>query len=343
MSLTPATRQLLSPPPRLHPPIPDEHQISIADLVTDYRDGEAHSALLLGVPFDTTTLGRAGSRHGPRAIRDALAGLLGYDADTRTDLGDLPPVGDVGDVDVLHTDVSGTWDRITAVTSELAAEDAPLIVLGGDHGLTFPVLRGLVAGRDRRLGVVNLDAHYDLRTSYHGQPASGVPFRYALERLDGAIRGENCTHIGMTGWANSREAVKYADEVGLRAFSCEELRAGSLDAIAAEAVERGTSGTDGLWISIDIDVVDGAFAPGTGSPTVGGIDSRELLRLVRVLAAAPQVAGLDVVEVAPQFDVSGITAKLAAAAIATFLAARHRARAGRTEEMGAPVSTATSS
>jgi formimidoylglutamase len=341
MPLTPTTRQLLSPASPLHAPITDPHQVALADHVTSYRDGQEHSALLLGVPFDTTTLGRAGSRHAPAAIRHALADLLGYDADTGMDLGGLPPVGDVGDVDVLHTDVTATWDRITTVTNELAAEEAPLIVLGGDHGLTFPVLRGVVAGSGKRLGVVNLDAHYDLRPSYHGQPASGVPFRYALERLDGAIRGEHCTHIGMTGWANSRQAAAYADEVGLRAYSCEELRAGSLDAIAAAAIERA-AGADGLWISIDIDVVDGAFAPGTGNPTVGGIDSRELLRLVRLLAGAPEVVGLDVVEVAPQYDVSGITAKLAAAAIATFLAVRHHGRTGSTKDTGEQMPTTTS-
>jgi len=341
MPLTESTRPLLFPAQPLHAPIPDPHQVALADYVTCYREGEQHSALLLGVPFDTTTLGRAGSRQGPHAIRHALADLLGYDADTGMDLDGMPPVGDVGDVDVLHTDVNATWDRITAVTTDLAGEEAPLIVLGGDHGLTFPVLRGVVAGSGKRLGVVNLDAHYDLRPSYHGQPASGVPFRYALERLDGAIRAEHCTHIGMTGWANSRGAAAYAEQAGLRVYSCEDLRAGSLDAIADAAIERA-AGADGLWISIDIDVVDGAFAPGTGNPTVGGIDSRELLRLVRLLAAAPAVVGLDVVEVAPQYDVSGITAKLAAAAITTFLAVRHHARASTKKEMGEQVPTATS-
>ncbi|HMJ02749.1 MAG TPA: agmatinase family protein [Conexibacter sp.] len=342
MQLTPATHQLLVPPTPLRAAISDPHQCAVADLVTPYRDDAEHSALLLGVPFDTTTLGRAGSRHAPRAIRDALAGLLGFDADTGTDLSDLAPVGDLGDVDVLHTDVDATWDRITSVTRELAAHDAPLVVLGGDHGLTFPVLRGLVADGGRRLGVVNLDAHYDLRPSYHGQPASGVPFRYALERLDGAIRGESCTHIGVTGWANSHAAAAYADRVGLRAFSGAELRSGSLEQIVTEAVARGTTDTDGLWISVDIDVVDGAFAPGTSSPTIGGIDSRELLRLVHLLAQAPQVVGIDVVEVAPQYDVSGITAKLAAVAVVTFLAARHAASASKTEETGDSLPAATS-
>ncbi|OPF83719.1 hypothetical protein VT50_0202650 [Streptomyces antioxidans] len=283
--------------------------------------------MLLGVPFDATTMGRSGSRHAPTAVRTALAGLLSYHAGFDSDLRQGGTLADAGDVDALQTDVEETWRRISeATTALMSTVDAPLIVLGGDNSLTFPVLRGALAARTGRLGVVHFDAHFDVRASHHGEPASGVPFRRALEDLDGRISGRNMTQIGIAGWENTKAAADYVAQQGIRVYSAREVQTTPMDTLVEEAVSRAVDGTDGVWISIDIDAVDGAFAPGTNCPTVGGLTSHQLLELVWRLSQVPQVIGLDLSEVSPPLDRDGLTVQLAAATILTFLAGQAKAR-----------------
>lgn len=295
----------------------------VADRILPLEEAGDPLLLLAGVPFDTTTMGRAGSRHAPAAIRAALSALLAYHAGFDVDLAAAPPLADCGDVAVVNTDVEETWRRISEVVAALAERERPLLLLGGDHGMSFPALRGVLRPGRERLGVIVLDAHYDLRPSHHGQPASGVPFRYALERLDGRIAARNLTQIGIAGWENTAAAAAYARDKGIRSFSARDVHRGDLDAIAAEACERALDGTDGVWLSVDIDAADAAFAPGTNAPTSGGLTSHQLLELVWRIGALPEVVGMDLVEVSPPLDPSGVTAQLAATVALTFAAARH--------------------
>lgn len=316
----------LRPAPLLRPPLADEFDEPVADLVVPLAKALRPAAVLLGVPFDATTMGRSGSKHAPAAVREALAGLLSYHAGFDVDLRTGGVLADAGDVDALQTDVEETWRRISeAVTVQMSTVDAPLIVLGGDNSLTFPVLRGALAARSGRLGVVHFDAHFDVRVSHHGEPASGVPFRRALEDLDGRIRGRNMTQIGIAGWENTKAAANYVAAEGIRVYSAREVQTTSIDRLVDEVVSRAVDDTDGVWISIDIDAVDGAFAPGTNCPTVGGLTSHQLLELVWRLSQVPQVVGLDLSEVSPPLDRDGVTVQLAAATILTFLAGRTKA------------------
>jgi len=316
----------LRPVPLLLPPLADEFDEPVADLVVPLARASRPGAVLLGVPFDATTMGRSGSRHAPAAVRAALAGLLSYHAGFDVDLRTGGALADAGDVDALQTNVEETWRRITeAVAVQMSAVDAPLVVLGGDNSLTFPVLRGAVAVRTGRLGLVHFDAHFDVRSAHHGEPASGVPIRLAVENLDGRILGRNITQIGIAGWENTKAAAEYVATKGIRVYSAREVQATPVERLVDEALSRALDGTDGVWISVDIDAVDGAFAPGTNCPTVGGLTSHQLLELVWRLAQAPRVIGLDLSEVSPPLDRDGITVQLAAATILTFLAARTKA------------------
>ncbi len=307
----------------LHAPIRDPFDHPVADVVRPAGATFESEPLLslMGVPFDTTTMGRRGSRHAPAGIRQTLAGLLSHHAGFGVDLADGGGIADFGDVDVVETDVEETWSRISAATRELAGAGRPLSVLGGNHGLTFPALRGALEARAGTVALVSLDAHYDVRPSHRGQPASGVPFRYALERLDGRVPPGACTQIGIAGWENSGQAAAYLADRAVRVFPARHVHRHGLDGVLEETLGRADE-ADGLWLTLDIDAVDVAHAPGTNAPTVGGLTSDQLLEIVWTLARHPRLIGLDVVEVSPPFDVADATQLLAAHALLTALAAR---------------------
>jgi formimidoylglutamase len=285
----------------------------------------AAGAALVGIPFDTTTLGRGGSREGPAAVRAALASRLAYDPGFGVDLAGAPRVADWGDVDVVETAVEETWRRVTQTVESLARDGLPLLAVGGDHSLTFPILRGLAAG-GARLGVINVDAHFDVRISQRDQATAGVPFRYALERLDGAVAGRNVVELGIGGWRNSRLYGDYLREQGARVITARELHRGDLDSLVEEALAVAGDGTDAIWLSIDVDGVDGSQAAGTGTPATAGITSFQLLELVWAFGRDGKARGLDVMEVAPAWDHGTATAALAATCLLTFLGARESRR-----------------
>lgn len=320
MATSPLKRDLLRPPRQLAPPIPDEHDDFVADLIRPADMVEKPLAQLVGIPFDTTTLGRRGSQFGPRAIRDALATCLCYDAGLGIDLTKASRVADHGDIDVLQTDLDETWERVSEVVGELAGDAAPLVVLGGDHGLTYPVLRGLERTIPGPIGVVSVDAHLDVRVSQHSEVSAGVPFRYILERLEGFVRGPNLVEIGIGGWRNTRRYADFLGDQGARVISAREVRRGDFDALIAEALDRASDGTRGVWLSVDIDGVDGSQAPGTGTPATGGISSFDLLELAWATGRLDNAVGIDVMEVAPSYDQGVATAQLAAVCILTYLA-----------------------
>ena len=307
----------------------DGFDFAVSDLLHLPGSDEARRSLLslVGVPFDTTTMARRGAKEAPGAIRRALAGLLSFHAGFGIDLADSGGMVDYGDVDAVGTSVVETWERIRAVVAELSRHDRPLAVLGGDHGLTYPTLQGLVDAEDRSIALISLDAHYDVRPDHHGQPASGVSFRYALEKLKGNVLPEASTQIGIAGWENSPRGEAYLKERGVLTYSSREVGREGVEAVAAKALERAAN-ADGLWLTLDIDVADAAFAPGTNAPTIGGLTSGELLEFTFCLASCPRLRGLDIVEVSPPLDVGGITTLLASQVLLTALAARHRGGRG---------------
>lgn len=312
----------------LAPVVRDSFDRPATDLLHLPGDLPAQAALLslVGVPFDTTTMGRRGSKHGPAAIREALKGLISYHAGYDVDLGASEGLVDYGDVDVVDTDVGETWSRISVVTRNLASHERPVAVIGGDHGLTFPALRGLTEARGGTVALVSLDAHFDVRPDHRGQPASGVPYRYALERLGGRVLPHASSQIGAAGWENSVGAVEYLREQGVRTVSSREIHRLGSDAVVSEVLERATA-ADMFWLTLDIDVVDAAYAPGTNAPTIGGLTSHQFLELVWLLAGVKTLVGIDIVELSPPLDQGGITSLLAAHALLTVLAARHAAAA----------------
>jgi agmatinase len=263
---------------------------------------------VLGAPFDGAATFRAGARFGPAAVREASLLLRPYN-----DALDVSPfaavqVADAGDAPASPIGVEDGHASIEATAGELAGAGTRVVGLGGDHSVTLPLLRA-TAARHGTLSLLQLDAHTDTWDSYFGaRYTHGTVFRRALE--EGLIDAERSVQVGLRGSLYAAEDLEENRALGFATLMARELDSVGAAGALELARERLRSPA---YVTVDIDVLDPAFAPGTGTPEAGGLSSRELLAILRGLAELDlPLAGADVVEVSPPYDPSGVTAVAAA-------------------------------
>ena len=286
--------------------------------------GATHA--VYGIPFDSTTLYRTGSLHGPHAVRDASAQFLPYHYDHDVDLDELITLVDCGDAAAVPGSARTTFERAGADLRQVYAAGAMPIVLGGEHSVTIAATAALAEGREGPFGLVVFDTHLDTAEDIGGETLTYcAPVSRTLELEQFPV--ENASLVGIHGPANPREERVWAEERGLRVHDVAEIERRGIREVTAEAMERAWRGAKGVYVSIDIDVLDAAFAPGTSGAEPGGLTTRELLAAVGVVAAAGYTA-FDVVEVAPQYDPAGITATAACRVVLDMLAGAAAAAAG---------------
>src|SRR5258706_3190174 len=265
---------------------------------------------IVGVPWDGGTTNRPGPRHGPRQVRDMSSLIKRVHSVTKISPYELCRVADFGDAPVNPIDLDRSLESIRAFFAQIAeAQTAPLAI-GGDHLSSLPILRAL--GKKRPVGMIHFDAHSDTVDSYFGglKYTHGTPFRRAIE--EGLLDPKRVVQIGIKGSTHSADQSHWPIQQGICIHSIEEFEEIGTDTVIREA--RRVVGEGPTYVSFDIDALDPAFAPGTGTPEFGGLTSREVMRMLRGLRDLDLV-GADVVEVSPPFDPSGATA-LAAANIA---------------------------
>jgi agmatinase len=279
------------------------------------------SAAVLGVPFDTATSYRAGARFGPEAIRSASALLRTHDMALGVDA--LGGAADCGDVVITPGNAARTMEQIAAGLEPFAAAGVTTMTLGGDHSISLGELRAHAAAHGAPLALVLLDAHADVWDAYYGEKIfHGTPFRRAVE--EGLLAPERSLMAGMRGPLYDPADLEAARDLGFEVLIGDDLRA--LDPTAYAARVQARVGDSPAFLSFDVDVVDPAFAPGTGTPEVGGLTSVEALGFLRALAGM-RFVGFDVVEVSPPYDGPGqVTALLAANVAYTMLGLAARAR-----------------
>ncbi len=262
---------------------------------------------LVGVPWDGGTTNRPGPRHGPRQLRDASTMIRAQNAATGVRPFEAMNCADLGDVGPNPADLMDSLDRVTRFFDGLVAAGIRPLTAGGDHLVSLPILRALA--RPGPLGMVHFDSHTDLFHSYFGGTmyTHGTPFRRAVE--EGLLDPARVVQIGIRGSMYDSEDRDFADSVGIRVIPIEAFFARGVADVMAEA--REIVGAGPTYVSYDIDFVDPAFAPGTGTPEVGGPNSFQALQVVRALAGL-NIVGADLVEVSPPFDASGATAYLGA-------------------------------
>jgi len=286
------------------------------------QDLENSDAAIVGAPFDTATTFRVGARFGPESIRSVSHLLRPYNPSQDVSIFDHLSVIDYGDVPVVPGYIEESYRRIAEGLKPIHRAGVVPIVLGGDHSVALPELRAAAAAHGP-LALVQFDAHPDTWDSYFGERHThGTPFRRAVE--EGLLLPERSIQVGMRGSLFDAGDWNDARELGFELISTDEVRETSVLETIARIRER--VGNVKAYVSFDVDFVDPAFAPGTGTPEIGGFTSREAQEFVRGLVGLDLV-GCDVVEVYPTYDPAHITAFLAANVayeLLSLIAARRR-------------------
>ena len=260
---------------------------------------------IIGVPWDSGTTNRPGPRHGPRQLRDASTMIRAQHPVSGIRPYEKLNCADLGDVSINPADIEDSMNRITSFYKTVIEKGIKPLTAGGDHLTSLPVLRA-IAERGP-LGMIHFDSHTDLFHSYFDGTmfTHGTPFRRAVE--ENLLDPKRVIQIGIRGTQYDREDLDFADSVGIRVIKIEEFFDRGIEDVMTEA--RAIVGEKETYISYDIDFIDPAFAPGTGTPEVGGPNSYEALKVVRELTGV-KIVGADMVEVSPPFDPSSNTAFL---------------------------------
>ena len=262
---------------------------------------------IVGAPWDDSTTFRPGARFGPRALRALAYGPGTYHLDLGFEIFEEMDVVDFGDAICYHGMAERSFDSIRRRVYEVARRGIIPIVLGGDHSITFPSASAVAEARGwGKLGVVHFDAHADTAPEIDGNLAShGSPMRRLIE--SGAVLGLNFVQVGLRGYWPPAEIFAWMHEQGMRWHLMHEVWERGIMAVIDDAVAEASEGCDAIYLSVDIDVLDPGFAPGTGTPEPGGMTPADLLRTVRRLAQEVNLVGMDVVEVSPPYDTSELT------------------------------------
>lgn len=263
---------------------------------------------LYGVPFDGGVTNRPGARHGPREIRNQSSLMRTINHATRQNPFEDRRVADVGDVRFTKLfDNAEVFDDIEAFVRRIVDAGAIPLAAGGDHSITFPIFKALVSP-DQPIGMVHIDAHTDTWGPFKGEKFHhGSPFRLAVEA--GLLDPKRTIQIGIRGAQTWSDGWDYSDEQGMRVVFIEEFEQMGVEAVIEEA--RRVVGDGPTYISFDVDGIDPVYTPGTGTPEIGGITTREAMQLLRGLSGLNLIGG-DVVEVSPPFDPTGNTALVGA-------------------------------
>lgn len=270
--------------------------------------GRTADVKVVGVPFDAGVSYRPGARFGPGHVRQSSRLLRPYNPATDTSPFARVQVADAGDMAVNPFDIDEAIATIQADALELTADGAGLLAIGGDHTIALPLLRAAAERAGSPVALLHFDAHLDTWDTYFGAVYThGTPFRRAAE--EGLLATEAACHVGTRGPLYGRKDLDDDTRLGFGIVTSADVYRQGADAVAARLAER--IGDRPLYLSVDIDVLDPAHAPGTGTPEAGGMTSRELLEILRGLRGA-NLVGADVVEVAPAYDHAEITGIAAA-------------------------------
>ncbi len=291
----------------------------------DVREVGKYEAAFVGVPFDTATTYRPGARFGPQAVRRISALYDGYSVDGAVDIYEELDFCDVGDVFVIPGNIEKTFDQVSKAVSHIFTTGAFPVICGGDHSLGFPNVRGIAPHIDGNVGIIHIDRHLDIQEKDMDERMHTTPWYWTTHEPtatthrnhghmhDVGLRNchpKNLVQMGIGGWYGSRPGAVVAKRRGTSVMTMTDITEMGPAKAAEVALELAWKGCKAVYLSFDIDSIDPGFAPGTGSPEPGGLLPREALEIVR-LVAREGLCGMEVVEVAPPYDVNDNTSQLA--------------------------------
>ena len=283
----------------------------------DVRECGRYDVAVLGAPHDSGTTYRPGTRFGPQGMRRISALYGTYCFELGVDLRESITTCDLGDVFTIPGNIEKTFDQITKAVSHVYSSGAFPVVLGGDHSIGYPTVRGVAQHLDGNLGIIHFDRHVDTQETDLDERMHTTPWYHATDIPN--VPARNLVQLGIGGWQAPRPGVKVGREretTILTVTDCVEM---GIEAAAERALEVAWDGASAVWLSFDVDCLDAAFVPGTGWPEPGGFLPREALKLVQ-LVAAEGLAGIEIVECSPPYDNAEITSLMGTRVICDALA-----------------------
>ncbi|MBM3703915.1 MAG: agmatinase [Actinobacteria bacterium] len=293
---------------------------------------EGLDVVIVGAPIDSGTSHRSGAKFGPQAIR--MGDYLPHDGERphlalRIDALKELKIADAGDLMMPPGNLEESLAVLRAATETISRVGAIPVVLGGDHSIASADVAGIAAHRGKgKISMIHFDAHADTGDLQMGALVGhGTPMRRLIE--NGDVRGDRFLQLGLRGYWPDNATLNWMRDQRMRSYEMTELHHRGLEAVLDESFATLTQDCDGVFLSVDIDVVDPGMAPGTGTPEPGGMTSRELLEAVRRICLELPVVGIDIVEVAPPFDSADITAILANRVVLEALSAIAKRKSGQ--------------
>ena len=278
-----------------------------------------YDVAIVGVPHDCGTTYRPGTRFGPQGIRRISALYTPYNYEMGVDLREQITLCDAGDIFTIPANNEKSFDQISKGIAHVFSSGAFPIILGGDHSIGFPTVRGVCRHLgDKKVGIIHFDRHVDTQEIDLDERMHTCPWFHATNMANAPA--ENLVQLGIGGWQVPREGVKICRERGTNVLTVTDITEMGLEAAAQYAIERATDGTDCVYISFDIDCIDAGFVPGTGWPEPGGLMPREALKLLELIVRNVPVCGLEIVEVSPPYDISDMTSLMATRVICDTMA-----------------------
>jgi formiminoglutamase len=295
----------------------DQFVTKVNECIRPFSTGEIGDIGLIGLPYSKTSISFSQAGDAPKTIRSCLGAYSTYSGEKETDYKNMKIV-DFGDVMTHPTSAEESIERLFISVNEVLNQESckRYILLGGDHGVSFPSIRAF-RQKFGTVGVIQWDAHHDVRNLEDGGKTNGTPFRSLIE--GGVIRGEHLVQIGIRDFANAKKYHDYTKEKGIKVYTITDIESEGIISIIKREIERLSKLVDIIYLSVDMDAVDQAFAPGCPAIGPGGLTSRELLTSISQAASHEKVIAMDIVEIDPSKDFRDVTSRLAASAMLSFM------------------------
>lgn len=302
----------------------DRYDFKVADWVQQWDGKEQVDFGIIGLPLSKSSISHSGASMSPKAIRELFSAYSTYVEDEQVNLKPLK-VTDIGDIQMHPTDIVASHQRIENTLTQIyrAQKGMTPILLGGDHSVTAPSVKAFKELIGGEIGIIQFDAHHDIRNLEDGGPTNGTPFRTLIESK--TINPKNLVQIGIRNYANAEHYREEAESLGVTVFTMADVRSRSIEDLLDEAITIASKGTKAIYVTVDIDVLDQAFAPGAVAIGPGGMDSLTLLDGLEYLGQKENVKACDIVCIDPSQDFRNMTSRVAVQLILQFLRGKYKA------------------
>ncbi|GGA63609.1 formimidoylglutamase [Ornithinibacillus halotolerans] len=294
----------------------DRYTKKAKELLKEWKDSEEGAYGLVGLPLSKPSISHSGAAFAPGTIRDALQSYTVYSGEQKLVLKD--DIIDFGDFDMHPTDIVQSQMRLYEGLKDIFQTNTVKnwFLLGGDHSVSYSAIKAFHKTYSS-VGVIQLDAHHDLRNIEDGGPTNGTPFRRLLE--EEILDGHNLVQIGIRDFTNALAYHEYATEKGVIVYTMEDIQTQGIRLILKDEIEKLSKRVDHIYLSVDMDVLDQAFAPGCPAIGPGGMDSMTLLQGITYAAQFEKVTAMDIVEIDPTIDFRNMTSRVAANVLLAFM------------------------